>query len=410
MLISTSPLAAAASPTALFPLLVPDDAPARSVNVCMGMDDDQAAADDSWAELAPRILLLAVAFGYGTNFPAGRLMNDAIPAAAATSGRFTLAALALSPYVRRLRPSLILPSILCGCLDAVGYCSQSVALVDTPAARVSFLGALTVLIIPSITFFFDGRRPTLASLLAALLCLSGVGLLELGGAETVTDAAATAGGLAAGDAWAVLQALGFGASFYLIERMMTDGATSTMDGKDGKSLPMEPSADDDQSLPITATITATVAAFAGLWATCDGFGLGPLQGSASAGWLLDEGSRAAYTLPGVLGTPVGPAIAWTGVVTTALTRIGETRGLARVCATDASVIIATEPLWASVLGVVLLGEVLAPNEIGGGALVMLAPIVGGSDPRNLWRAARRAFGVPVEEEEQQQTSTSDDGM
>ena len=81
-----------------------------------------------------------------------------------------------------------------------------------------------------------------------------------------------------------------------------------------------------------------------------------------------------------------------------------------MCATDASVIIATEPLWASVLGVVLLGEVLAPNEIGGGALVMLAPIVGGSDPRNLWRAARRTFGVPVEEEEEQQTSTSDDGM
>ena len=43
---------------------------------------------------------------------------------------------------------------------------------------------------------------------------------------------------------------------------------------------------------------------------------------------------------------IGLALLWTGLVTTALTRVGESSGLARVPSADAAVIVATEPLWA----------------------------------------------------------------
>ena len=82
----------------------------------------------------------------------------------------------------------------------------------------------------------------------------------------------------------MLQALGFGTSFYLIGRLISDG--------DGSGA--------DQILPVTAVNIAMVAAFSGVWALLDGCGIGPLAASASAGWLLDEPSREAFALPGAL--------------------------------------------------------------------------------------------------------------
>lgn len=107
--------------------------------------------------LLPRALLLAVAIGYGTNFPVCRLMIESVPASAVTAGRFALAALVLSPFLPRLDRSLVRPALLCGVADCVGYIAQSVALVDTPAAKVAFLGALTVIWVLALDGFFNGR-------------------------------------------------------------------------------------------------------------------------------------------------------------------------------------------------------------------------------------------------------------
>ena len=351
----------------------------------MQMDSDSDETD--WDYIAPRALLLAVAIGYGTNFPVGRLMNDALPAAAATSGRFALAALALCPYIPRLRRSLIVPCVCSGILDAIGYCAQSLALVDTPAARVSFLGAFTVVWIPILSALFDGRRLGFASApqlwIAAALCLAGIGCLELGGltAGGVGDVA-----ILPGDLWAVVQAVGFGSSFYLVERMMT---AEPRDGDDADDTDADALA---QTLPITAVNLALVAAFSAVWALLDGCSVGPFaeaSTSSSRGWLLDESSRTALTLPGALFTPIGPAILWTGLVTTAAVRIGETTGLGRVAASDAALIVATEPLWASVFGVLLLREGLGANDLVGGALVVAAPLVSTAEPA----AVRRFLGM-----------------
>lgn len=325
--------------------------------------DESITDESSGSDLAFKALLLAVAVGYGTNFPVGRLMNDALPAAATTSGRFTLAALALSPFIPRLEKRLVVPAVVTGLCDAVGYCAQSLALVDTPAAKVSFLGALTVVWVPCLSLLLrDGKRLGLASApqvwLAALLTLAGLGFLEMGGSSLEEVLA-----ISPGDAWSVVQALGFGTSFYLIGALLGDDDT-----------------DADQVLPLTAVNLATVAAFAALWAVGDGCGLGPLAASPSAGWLLDEASRAACALPGVVLGPVGGAFLWTGLVSTALVRVAETYGLSRVPQADAAVLVATEPLWASIFGVMLLSEGLGLTEVLGGALVMLACVVSSAEP------------------------------
>ena len=344
----------------------------RAVAVCNTEVDEvsDAIATESLSDLPFKALLLAVAVGYGTNFPVGRLMNEALPAAATTSGRFALAALALSPFIPRLDKKLIVPAVLTGMCDAVGYCAQSLALVDTPAAKVSFLGALTVVWVPMMSFLLkDGKRLGLESApqvwMAALLTLAGIGFLELSGASLQEVLA-----VSPGDAWSVVQAIGFGTSFYLIGDCLV-GDEDTVSG---------------QVLPVTAVNLATVAAFAAMWAVADGCGLGPFAASASAGWLLDETSRTACTLPGVVVGPVGGAFLWTGLVSTALVRVAETFGLSRVAQADAAVIVATEPLWASVFGVMLLSEGLEFTDALGGALVICACVVSSVNPQ-----AIRAF-------------------
>merc|ERR1719201_2063849 len=152
--------------------------------------------------LWPKALLLGSSVLYGTNFALGRLMNEALPAAASTSARFVLASVALFPFLLRLAPNLRKDALICGCFTALGYVTQSLALVDTPAATVAFLGALTVVVCPALTALIDGRkmgfRDAPQTWLAAALCLCGVALLELGGADGF-------GSLGAGDVFSVLQ-------------------------------------------------------------------------------------------------------------------------------------------------------------------------------------------------------------
>ena len=62
---------------------------------------------------------------------------------------------------------------------------------------------------------------------------------------------------------------------------------------------------------------------------------------------------------------------YTGLFSTALTVLLQTRALGMLPATDSSVIVATEPLWAALFANFLLGEVLDDGAQLGGLLIML---------------------------------------
>lgn len=322
----------------------------------------------SFEYLWPRGLLLFSSVLYGTNFPLGRIMNDAMPPSAATSARMLFAALALSPFLLQLAPPLRKTAMLCGCFTALGYVTQSLALVDTPAATVAFLGAVTVIVCPALAVIVDGKRLGLADApqvwLAAGLALLGVGVLELGGSGGTV-------GMGWGDLYSILQAVGFGTSFFITERMMAKEPT--------------------QALPITAAQCAVSALVAGVWALADGtgasvFGFTP-GASPEVGWLLDEATRSRYALPGLLVEDglrtVCYAALWTGLVTTAANRIAETVALGRLASSEASVLLATEPLWAALFAALYIGESLGPNDYVGGALLVGACLANAVQPEQL---------------------------
>ena len=332
--------------------------------VCEPSPENVVEPGLSVAYLWPRALLLICSVLYGTNFPLGRLMNDALPASAATSTRMMLASVALSPFLFQLKPSLRGTAALCGTFTALGYISQSIALVDTPAATVSFLGALVVIVCPALAVAVDKKKMGFADApqtwIAAITCLVGVGVLELGGEGGLGD-------VGWGDVWSVLQAVGFGTSFFITERMMAK----------------EPS----QALPITAMQCAMSAAFAGVWACLDGIGFmdGILAfGSPHGAWLLDETTKTTFTLPGLFFTDgfrnVALAAAFTGFITTAGNRVGETVALGKLSSSEASVLLATEPLWAAVFASFLINEQLSLWDGVGGALIVAACVATAIDP------------------------------
>ena len=400
----------------------------------------------SFEYLWPRALLLGCSLLYGTNFPLGRIMNDALPASATTSARMLLAFGVLLPFLFQLKPSLRTPeAVIGGSFCALGYLSQSVALVDTSAATVAFLGALVVIITPLVSYFADnaklGWKDAPQTWLAAILCLVGVAALELGGEGGM-------GNVGMGDFWAAMQAVGFGVGFFFTEKLMAKvrtlmlyysfivdfilysamHRTSTgaiikwcivddwivgIDHSQHESKYIQYSRynhkqihlnnipnvsyysffqEPDQALSLTAVQVGMTAFWGSIWALLDGTGvLGGFGGDQGA-WLMDEVTRTQYAVPGVFLSGFGEdevlrtvalAAAWTGIVTTAINRVGETTGLGKVSSSEASVLLATEPLWAAVFAGLFLGESMGPNAIIGGALIVAACLTTSLKPQTI---------------------------
>ena len=66
------------------------------------------------------------------------------------------------------------------------------------------------------------------------------------------------------------------------------------------------------------------------------------------------------------------AIAWTGIVTTALTAYGENYSMKSLSASESTIIYSTEPLWGTAFAAVALGETVGINTAVGAALIMCA--------------------------------------
>lgn len=324
--------------------------PAEIPVIPSGLTDDPAPKQEGavfWEPLlesywGPRVTLVVIAAVYGTNFPLGAIMNDALPASAATCARMVLAGLALSPFLPKIQPHLRGPAILCGCATALGYVTQSLALVDTDPSKVSFLGAATVIWCPFLEWIVEkkpmGIKDAPQTWLAAMLCMAGVGCLELWGASGDALASVTEG-----DLLAIVQAIGFGTGCFLSARMVQK----------------EP----DQVLPITAVLVATTAFWAMLWCFMDG-------------WMGQPGYEV-MTLPNLLFADgfqtVAMAVVWTGLISTSLNFVIEISALGRLPASEASVLLASEPLWAALLAATVFHQsTFGMNDYLGGAFIIMS--------------------------------------
>eukprot|EP00287_Rhodomonas_sp_CCMP768_P008666 CAMPEP_0196736582 /NCGR_PEP_ID=MMETSP1091-20130531/14604_1 /TAXON_ID=302021 /ORGANISM="Rhodomonas sp., Strain CCMP768" /LENGTH=442 /DNA_ID=CAMNT_0042080337 /DNA_START=26 /DNA_END=1354 /DNA_ORIENTATION=+ len=284
----------------------------------------------------PRFLILGCCMIYGSNFAFGQMLLETAPASVVSGLRFSLAGIALAPFLMQIDRKLIKPGIVIGMLLAFGYLGQSIALTTIAAGKVGFFCALSVLVCPILEVLFDGKKLSAGLIGAAFFALLGVGLMEMSHGALP--------GL--GDLWAFAQPLGFGSAYWLT----------------AKTLRKHPK----QTLALTALQTCVV-------------------GSVATAWMLSSAFLAGTLFSGAFIAPVLSsagaifALLYTGLFTTAFARIGETRALGKLSSSEASILMATEPLWAALFAAVLVSEVITMSAVQGGALIMLGCVLSTAD-------------------------------
>ena len=282
---------------------------------------------------------------WGSNFAAAKLVmaEPGVDSSLYAVARFGVAAAALAPGAigslkrANLDWETTKGALQCGSWVAFGYLGQTVGLLTTTASRSCVICSMHCVFVAVIAEYwrvsrseapteFDTRR-----LFPAALAVLGVAIVELQGA---------AGAPTIGDALSFAQPIGFGMGYLQLEELM-------------KKNP-------EAALPVSALKLAVVAASSFIL-----FELTPLFNGAQ------EFAFAVPDFSAIIASPLAlGGILYTGLITTAFALWIESIAFAKVPATDASIILTTEPLIAAFFGAVALGETFGFSDYVGASLII----------------------------------------
>jgi drug/metabolite transporter (DMT)-like permease len=248
--------------------------------------------------------------------------------------------------------------VMCGSWVALGYLGQTLGLLTTTASKSCVICSLHCVFVAVIAEYWrvqrassavsekaeripkasassfndDGEKFDITRLLPAAIAVAGVAIVELhgaGGAPTI------------GDALSFAQPVGFGMGYLILEGLMAKNPQA--------------------AFPVSA-IKLTVVAVASFLM----FEVMPLLNGGDVTLSIPDFSP-------ILSSPMAlGGILYTGLVTTALALCVESIAFAKVPATDASLILTTEPLFAAVFGAVALGETFGISDYVGASLIVSA--------------------------------------
>ena len=134
---------------------------------------------------AAQPMLFAAAFIWGSSFFIMKNALDAIPVQYLLAIRFTMGALLLAlvcwkRWKNVTKDYLWRGAIIGGCLY-LAYSIQTYGLALTTPSKNAFLTAVYCVIVPFLYWLFVGVKPDRYNILAAALCVGGVGLVSLSG-------------------------------------------------------------------------------------------------------------------------------------------------------------------------------------------------------------------------------------
>lgn len=128
-------------------------------------------------------MLLAAALIWGTSFVVMKNALDALPAFYLVAFRFTLGSLILAVVVgkgwRSFAPDYLWRGAVSGFILFLVYAAQTYGLIYTTPSKNAFLTAVYCVIVPFLAWAALKRRPDRYNVLAAALCIAGVGLVSL---------------------------------------------------------------------------------------------------------------------------------------------------------------------------------------------------------------------------------------
>jgi drug/metabolite transporter (DMT)-like permease len=277
------------------------------------------------------LTLIVITMVWGTTFVVVKDALDTISVPLLLALRFSLAA-ACFAWVRLDRRA-IRPALALGLLAFVGFATQTIGLSITTASNAAFITGLAVVLVPAVgALWFRDRVPGRV-VLASVVATIGLALLTGGGG----------GGINAGDVWVLATAVAYALYIVYLGRVARSASVMSLAGL--------------QHLPM--------AALAWIWAAPD-----------------------LPTLPTVPPTTF-LAIAYLAVVATAVVAVAQVYAQRVVSAPIAAIIFVLEPVFAATLAAVVLGEVLGASGWLGGALVVVAMLIGEARVLRTGRRPRR---------------------
>ena len=132
-----------------------------------------------------RLALLTAAVIWGTAFIVMKDTVDHIPVFQLLAIRFTLSCLLLGIIFRKrlikAGPDILPHGVICGILLLGAYATQTYGLFTTTPGTNAFLTAVYCVLVPFMAWGFFHKRPTRFNWAAAILCITGIGLISLSG-------------------------------------------------------------------------------------------------------------------------------------------------------------------------------------------------------------------------------------
>jgi len=250
------------------------------------------------------------------------------------------------------QPSLLVAGAAAGLAMFTGFVFQTVGLQFTTPAKAAFITGLSVVIVPLISRRVAHQAPPAATWAGVALAAAGVGLLTLRG-RLVPEA---------GDLLVLVCAFAFAFHIAILGRfaarfdsvtlsLAQTGTVATLSGAMAVGLTLAAG-------PVSG-LTVAVAGATGAGTVAGGVA------SAGAG-----GAGLAALLPLPLPAAVWFALLFTGVLATAGTTLVQTAMQRFTSPTHTALIFATEPVFGALFSRALTGEVMGPQALAGGALII----------------------------------------
>lgn len=282
---------------------------------------------------------------WASNFSAAKLVmgEPGVDSSLYAVSRFSVAALSLLPgSISAVRKGVIdwetaKGAAICGSWVGFGYLGQTLGLLTTTASRSCVICTLHCVFVAAVAEFVRVSRSramnetfNIMKLAPALLAVTGVAIVELhgaGGAPTI------------GDALSFAQPIGFGLGYLQLEELV-------------RKKP-------DAGLPISFIKLVMVSFFSYIM-----FEFYPLLHHAPLVMRIPDFTP-------IISSPLAMGgILYTGLITTGLALWVESIAFKRVPATDASIILTTEPLFAALVGSITLGETFGLSDYVGASLII----------------------------------------
>lgn len=273
-----------------------------------------------------RFVVLGICMLWATNFSVMKLVlsQPGIDPSLCTAVRFTIAAGVLFPRTIEAfsNKDLCMKGMSIGLCIFVAYFGQSMGLVTSTANKSAFLASMNVVWVAILSGIIS-KKFNLQVWTSVILAVTGAAFIELKGSAPAV----------AGDFWLLLQPVGFGTGYILLENVM-------------KAYP-------DHVAQVSGLKLLAVALCCVSWAVLHGHSFSDLDA--------------------VINSPIAICgLLYTGVITSAGGVYIQSMAFKRVKAQDASIILSSEPLWAAVTSSLLIGEQLSFSDMFGGLCIISA--------------------------------------